>query len=474
MKNNYTFLNIRKSILSLLILLTVAFNSNGQLYNSLVLNVPGTGTDASHCSAFEAWRLTLTRTDYSRVNIRLNGTILFTCTNPSLVQSMATTLRTSTTAPVTTTWNDGANQWYIGSCGGIEFGVQLGTALNCNCLTSATTATLRPCILGTVWGGVGVNTCGSGPQLVTLEFGSPSGINDAGVSAFVSPSSFSLGVVPVSARVQNFGINQINSVTVNWSVNGVTQTPVLYSSLLDTANGVSATNAAVPLGNVTLANNIIYEIKAWTSAPNSLIDTTPTNDTSTIVLRSPLSGTYTIGALGDFTTITQASNVISAAGISSNVTFELIDPVYNAATGETFPINLRNIPGLAFNRQLTIKPQNSIAPLIVGNTTSSIFNIENAKYVNFDGRWSAPNNGRNLTIENTSTSASASVFIFRNEATGSSVRNCIIRSASNNTNFAPTNAAIFVGGTTNLIGQGNDSLLFRNNTFALLHLTDNH
>jgi hypothetical protein len=465
MKNNY-ILNIQKIVFCFLILFITAFNSNAQLYNSLNLAIGGGGSTPAECTAFENWRLTLTRTDYSRVNIRLNGTIVFTCTNPTLVQSMASTLRTSTTAPATTTWIDGANQWYIGTCGQIEFGVQLGVPQVCFCLNAVTTATFRPCLTGINWGGVGVNTCGSGPQNVTLEFGSPSGINDAGVSAFVSPTSFSLGVVPVTARVQNFGINQINSVTVNWSVNGVTQTPVLYSSLLDTANGVSATNAAVLLGNVTLANNIIYEIKAWTSAPNSLIDTTPTNDTSTIVLRSPLSGTYTIGALGDFTTITQASNVISAAGISSNVTFELIDPVYNAATGETFPINLRNIPGLAFNRQLTIKPQNSIAPLIVGNTTSSIFNVENAKYVNFDGRWSAPNNGRNLTIENTSTSASASVFIFRNEATGSSVRNCIIRSASNNTSTAPTNAAIFVGGTTNVIGQGNDSLLFRNNTFA--------
>jgi hypothetical protein len=282
----------------------------------------------------------------------------------------------------------------------------------------------------------------------------------------VSPSIFSTGVLPVVARVNNFGVNQINSVTVNWSVNGVIQTPVLHSSLLDTTNGLSPTNAAVTLGNVTFANNIMYEIKTWTSAPNSLVDTVPTNDTFTATFRSPLSGNYTIGAFGDFTTITQAANLISSAGVSGNVTFELIDPLYSTATGEVFPINFRNIPGLTANRQLTIKPQNLNTPVIRGNVTTSIFIVDNSKYVNFDGRWSASNNGRNLTIENSSTNATASVMVFRNESSASSVRNTIIRSASNNTNFTPTNAAIFVGGTTNLTGQGNDSLLFRNNIFA--------
>jgi hypothetical protein len=274
------------------------------------------------------------------------------------------------------------------------------------------------------------------------------------------------GTQPVVARVRNFGVNQITSVTVNWSVNGVIQTPVVHTSLLDTTNGAGPNSAAVSLGNVTFVPNTLYTIRAWTSGPNGQTDTVPTNDTATLNIRSPLSGTYTIGATGDFTSITQAANVLNTAGISDNVTLELIDPVYNTSTGEIFPITFSNVPGVNANRRITIRPQAFTSPLLIGNNATSLFVVEGTRYFSFDGRWSPSDTTRNLTLENTSTSASANIIIFRNEATGSSVQNVLFRYASNNTSTAPTNGAILVGGTTNAIGIGNDSITIVRNTFA--------
>jgi len=106
-----------------------AFQGKAQIFNSLVINVAGAGTTAPQCTDFENWRVSLVRTDYSVLNIRVNGVVQFSSTNVPLVQAMANTLRTSSTAPPNQTWIDGSNQWYIGACGGIEFGVMAGAPL---------------------------------------------------------------------------------------------------------------------------------------------------------------------------------------------------------------------------------------------------------------------------------------------------------------------------------------------------------
>ena len=74
--------------------------------------------------------------------------------------------------------------------------------------------------------------------------------NDAGMSSVIEPSDTCTGQYDVKAEVQNYGTNVINNVQINWSYNGIIQTPITYSNPLDTANGVGPNKATITLGQL--------------------------------------------------------------------------------------------------------------------------------------------------------------------------------------------------------------------------------
>src|SRR5690606_20780157 len=92
------------------------------------------------------------------------------------------------------------------------------------------------------------------------------------------------GTYPVEVEVKNAGTNQIDSVTVNWSVDGVLQTPVKNIVFLDTLGGTGSQSAMVTLGTYAFAASQTYDVKAWTSLPNGVADTVNDNDTIPDVL----------------------------------------------------------------------------------------------------------------------------------------------------------------------------------------------
>jgi len=69
--------------------------------------------------------------------------------------------------------------------------------------------------------------------------------NDAGVLRIDSPAFYQSGNRNIVATISNFGVNQITSATVNWSVNGLIQTPATFNGLLDTMNGSGNRTARV-------------------------------------------------------------------------------------------------------------------------------------------------------------------------------------------------------------------------------------
>ncbi|MFN4298301.1 MAG: hypothetical protein ACK4EX_01085 [Thermaurantimonas sp.] len=66
--------------------------------------------------------------------------------------------------------------------------------------------------------------------------------NDAGVASIDSPQVFCPGIRNVRATIANYGNNVINNVTVNWSVNGMLQTPVTVNTPIDTLGGSGASS----------------------------------------------------------------------------------------------------------------------------------------------------------------------------------------------------------------------------------------
>ncbi len=127
---------------------------------------------------------------------------------------------------------------------------------------------------------------GSNPNHREIEvYEAPSGRHDAGATAIsglvaVCPSS-----VPIDVTIQNFGINIIDSVLVNWEVNGILQTPKMHNTVLDTFGGMGPSSAQVSVGNYSFLTNTNYVVRAWTSLPNNTGDTTNFNDTTRSVLR---------------------------------------------------------------------------------------------------------------------------------------------------------------------------------------------
>lgn len=121
------------------------------------------------------------------------------------------------------------------------------------------------------------------------------GPNDAGVTTFVEPTRQCVGTHPVSVEIKNFGTNAIDTVTVNWSVNGIPRTPVMYTGFIDTNNGLLPNMDTVFLGNITLQSNITEYLEAWTTMPNNIVDTVWRNDTAYFDIRGQAYPTIDLG-----------------------------------------------------------------------------------------------------------------------------------------------------------------------------------
>ncbi len=179
----------------------------------------------------------------------------------------------------------------------------------------------------------GHNATGVGVPLICyleLEYALVTAENDAGVASFDSPvSPICPGTETAVVTIQNFGINQISPVTVNWTVNGAVQTPVVYTGTLDTINGTGNNTAQVTLG--TFSVNAPVQIEAWTSMPNNVVDTVNNNDSVIVNLAPALSGNYIIGASGlaDYPTFNAAADDLESFGICGPVVFDVEDGLYN-------------------------------------------------------------------------------------------------------------------------------------------------
>ena len=135
-----------------------------------------------------------------------------------------------------------------------------------------------------------VNFAGSNVEdgIVIIRPLSTGALNDVGVVGIDSPTVFCPGIHNVYASINNFGISQITSATVNWEVDGVLQSAATFNGFLDTIGGTSSTSGQVLLGSYNFATNNPYTITAWTSSPNGSADTVSANDSASVTVQSNL------------------------------------------------------------------------------------------------------------------------------------------------------------------------------------------
>ncbi len=217
---------------------------------------------------------------------------------------------------------------------------------------------------------------------IPQSFGSA---NDIGIFSIQTDALRSCpGTYPVTATLRNFGTTVVEDADIHWSVNGVEQSAVHYTGVLDSLDGGESSEATINLGDYNFSSNQAYTLKAWSSSPDGASDPSSLNDTSTFIFRPALSGTFTIGGSGsDFLNFTSAAEAISQYGVCGPVNFSVRDGIYLEQ------IQLKDISGTSSTNTITFQSAsgtNTSVTLSYSSTDQSnnyTIQISNADFISF-------------------------------------------------------------------------------------------
>ena len=157
-------------------------------------------------------------------------------------------------------------------------------------------------------------------------------------------------------ELTNAGGNALNSVDINWTVNGVPQSAVNWTGP-PLAPGLST---IVTLGTVPVTGSNIYNFSATSSSPNGGTDTNPANDNFTYNgFRRGLEGALTINSSApasatNFTSFQSAANTLAMHGVCSPVTITVLNGSYNEQ------VVFNTIPGTNAVNTVTLNGNNQV------------------------------------------------------------------------------------------------------------------
>ena len=291
----------------------------------------------------------------------------------------------------------------------------------------------------------------SNPNFREIEMISgATGPNNAGISSLISPISFCAGTEPIKIKIANKGSNLLDSVRVNWKLDGILQPTIFWTSPLDTFGGISYPNDTIlTLGSSTFVSGVSKTLLAWTSMPNGVTDTIHGDDTLNVVLKASLNGTYTIGGTGsDYPTIAAAAADLNSYGVCGPV-------VFNIRTGTYLgQLSLGNISGSSAINTIKLQSEaNHVDSVIINYTASAttdnyLIKLSGTKYINFN----------NLKFTSNAVSFSR-VFDISGGSQFDTVQNCSLISATATASSVNT-AVIYTDGSTNT------SLVIMNNVIS--------
>ncbi len=193
--------------------------------------------------------------------------------------------------------------------------------------------------------------------------------------------------------------------------------------------------------------------------------TTPPTTPNTYTLVNSMAGTYSVGATGNFTTLTQAAFAYNNSCLTGPVTFVLIDASYSAA--ETFPVVFNNNPYASATNSLLIIPSNGNAVTITGTSTANAtLKFLNSKYITIDG---LNTGGSSISVANPNTVSSAVIWLASSAAAGSGNTNTGIKNLTLNGGAQTTgNYGILAGidgaSPSTTAGMDNDNITIQGNT----------
>ncbi len=291
----------------------------------------------------------------------------------------------------------------------------------------------------------------SSPDIGADDFPFTLQVNDAGVKDVENPDTLCAGVYPVKVRIRNFGSAVLTSATINWSVNGIPQTPYVWNGSLSSL----AISNYFSIGNYTFGALDTFDIVAWTTNPNGVSDGAAVNDTSKLPgILTRMQGVYTIGGTNpDFATLVLALQKIKSIGICGPVTFNLRNGSHPGPNN-----NISAFVGLSPTNTWTIQSESgdSNAVIVTNNNLTATLLFSNVDYTRV----------RNITVNSW---GSYDAVRFDNGSEYNTVSGCILNARltiyyNSHHNIFENNLVnneIYVNGQSNLYGIGN---IIRNNT----------
>lgn len=226
----------------------------------------------------------------------------------------------------------------------------------------------------------------STPTPGAFEMPAPA-LNNAGTVAFITPNgALCSGTYPLSVSIINAGANTLNTIQINWKINGVLQTPYSYTGLLFAITNPNAQSVdTVTLGNVTLNAATPANIQVWTSNPNGVADLYTNNDSMNTTLVASMSGVYTINAALP----ASATNYQSFTAFSDDLTLKgICGPVVanvNPAAGPYIEtVSFSDISGSSAVNTIKINGNGAVVQFTNTTTSRQLLTLNGTKYIKVD------------------------------------------------------------------------------------------
>ncbi|TAE85583.1 MAG: hypothetical protein EAY81_06390, partial [Bacteroidetes bacterium] len=271
--------------------------------------------------------------------------------------------------------------------------------------------------------------------------------NDAGPLSIVQPAyPVTAGLQDVIVKFTNLGGSLLSTLNVAYQVVGNLPITSLWSGSLAPCGVDSFIFTGANQLNIT--PNVPFDLKAYTSMPNSMLDSNAINDTLLRKIATPMRGDYIIGsAPSDYLTLNDARNALEFRGVDSAVTFKIKAGIYNEQ------VQFTEVLGASASNTITFTSLDDNADSVsirfnASSTANYIVRIFGANYFNF----------HKLSFQALNTTF-ARVFEFM-----SSSKNVRI---TNNKFVAPTTTS--TSNLSSIISAANinvNEVLVRNNTFT--------
>lgn len=258
-------------------------------------------------------------------------------------------------------------------------------------------------------------------------------LNDAGFVDAEAMLPLDVGDQRVLLKIKNYAPKPLTSVVVNYSIDGVTQTPTQVSGI----NLARGQEMIVDCGSYYFGTGIRpYLIEAWTSLPNGVPDENPDNDRGQFeVYKALQGGTYTIGPIGsDYKSVREATDFIAYWGLAGPVTFLIRPGTYQANIvlqpkgTRQYPLTFKSISGNNYDVVLeysATSAANNYLFRLLGYNSITFDNITfNANGTNFASIIDLTGGNNNITFTN---------CVFNGRANAPKTQDFVLIKSMNNT-----------------------------------------